>query len=340
MSSSIGISRKHSGRTKTRSTSSNSSGTSPHRAPIGERPMSDEELLLVSDSGRTFKESEEGACQTTSDNTLIREATDLFSVPEEEKRDSQANFLSISSPTAAGASDTANSKPILHDPSAIDHEIAPEFESLVARHSIGSRRGNELRRSFRKSLAFDERRVLEDIESVREEELRPQPLETEAAAEAAKGGAERDGRRASKSSTKSSSEQSEASEKNGRCDSQKARLLRMVSISVFSYAVLAIFCLLSALVIMWIERPSEQDAKVLRRADLAKFVVEFSHFCVHNATDLLKFTTSVLELKDIVEELKPGFTSDTWTYDKSLIFIFTVVSSIGIHAKMLTNAGI
>lgn len=337
-----GAARKHSERTKTRSTSSSgASGTAPQRKSSSERPASDEEPQ--SDAGRAFafKESDDGACQTTSDNTLVRETTDLCSVPEDEKREvleSCFTSSSSSSPISAGGSDNGPA----HNTASTN---TPDYD--VPRHSMGSRRGGEqlLRRPPRKSIVFDERRVLEDIESVREEEgvgVRALPQEPVPAAEAVKdddcdgdggeGGGEGGRRRASESSARSSSVQhEEEEEQQQKGDSQKARLLRMVSIAVLAYIALAIFCLLCAFVIMWIERPSEQEAKVARRADLAAFAAEYSHFCIRNASDLLQLTTRVLALKDIVEELQPGFTNDIWTFDRSLIFIFTVVSSIGMQ---------
>ena len=290
---------------------------------------------LVNDSGLASKESDENACQTTSDNTLVRETTDLCSVPEDEKREAQESCLTSPSQTAVGASSNA---PTVNYTSSIVPANAPEFELLGARDSFSARRGNEqqlFRRPQRKSITFDNRRVLEDIESVREEDMRSPPQEPDAeptedtAEDDGERNRERDGRRASESSSLSSSVADEAK----KSDSQKARILRIVSISVFSYAALAIFCVLCAVVIMWIERPSEQDAKVLRRADLAKFAAHYSQFCIHNVSELLALTTRVLELKDIVEELQPGFTNDIWTFDRSLIFIFTVVSSIGMHLR-------
>ena len=283
----------------------------------------------MNDSGHASKESDEGACQSTSDNTLVRETTDLCSVPEDEKREALENCLTPPSQTAVGAS---SDEPTVNSTSAIVPANAPEYEQLSARHSFNVRRGNEqqlFRRPLRKNIKFEDRRVLEDIDEVRSPPQEPEAEPTEETAEDdGERHRERDGRRASESSSRSSSVGNEAKNKS---ESQKARMLRIVSISVFSYAALAIFCLLCAVVIMWIERPSEQDAKVLRRADLAKFAAHYSHFCIRNVSDLLALTTRVLELKDIVEELQPGFTNDIWTFDRSLIFIFTVVSSIGMY---------
>ena len=337
----MGPSRKHStARKKSQSTSSSASvATLQQRVSIGERAAGDEEL--VNDSGHASKESDEGACQTTSDSTLVRETTDLCSVPEDEKREAQESGLTPPTQRAAAAT---SDKPTRNATSAIVPANASEYASEYgARSSFSARRGNEqqlFRRPLRKSIAFDDRRVLEDIESVREEEVRSPPQEPDAepsenvAEEDGVRARERDERRASETSFQSSSV---AEETNKERESTKARMLRIVSISVFSYAALAIFCLLCAVVIMWIESPSEQEAKVHRRAELAQFAAHYSHFCIRNASDLLAFTTRVLDLKDIVEELQPGFTNDIWTFDRSLIFIFTVVSSIGKHCSRREN---
>ena len=113
---------------------------------------------------------------------------------------------------------------------------------------------------------------------------------------------------------------------------ERTRTLRMGVLALTAYFLLVLFCILCAVIVQRVERAAEGQARLARERAITKLEDAVRNRCFSTNSDMAAFHMLMSGLQDPIRDLLTyGWLEyrDVWSFDHSLVFVFTVVSSIG-----------
>ena len=116
---------------------------------------------------------------------------------------------------------------------------------------------------------------------------------------------------------------------------ERTRTLRMAVLALTAYFVLALFCLLCAVIVQRVERAAEGQARLARERAITKLEDAVRNRCFSTPANMAAFHVLMSGLQDPIRDLLTyGWLEyrDVWSFDHSLVFVFTTVSSIGMSS--------
>ena len=130
-----------------------------------------------------------------------------------------------------------------------------------------------------------------------------------------------------------SSKRSQAFSRNLR----KYDFLGLVMLSIFSYLTFSLFVVICAFIIRAMELPEELLIRSNAKAAYEELSNTLRNTCISTDEDLDTFRQNLVKYEKILKDNRRcGLTGDSdqdemWSFGHSAVFVFTVVSSIGIH---------